>query len=98
MGAETMSLMTGGYNMETEKALKLYSLNLVSFVMLYSKIEPVVDVDESGVARFYFPETEQVKFLIKLYRSTSVSVSLKDYLNTFRKVREMARVARSEKD
>jgi hypothetical protein len=81
----------------TTKYAKLYSVNLVAFIYLVSKIEPITDINDKNEVFFLFPDTPEISLLINVYRSNRVSIDLKDYLGSFRHIRTLMYEAKKAK-
>lgn len=71
------------------KYKKLYSLNLIAYVYMVSKIEPILQKDSQGTIYFLFPDTESLTFIINTYRVGNPIVGLRDFTNTYRYLRKL---------
>ena len=72
-------------------AKKLYSINLVAFIYMVSKMEPTLGKDHMGNIYFLYPDTNDITLLINIYRRNRVSVDLKEYLTAYRHIRGLIR-------
>lgn len=66
---------------------KYYSVNLVAFIYMISKIEPVIEKDHLGQVYFLYESAPNITILTNIYRNNHVSVDLKDYLAAYRTIR-----------
>lgn len=81
----------------TTKYAKLYSVNLIAFIFMISKVEPLTQTDEKGEVYFLYEDSAELTLLINIYRSNHVSVDLKEYLTSFRHIRTLMYEAKKAK-
>lgn len=77
--------------MEEGKARKIFSLNLMVFVMYKTEISPELFYlveNGNGVVYATFPECAAVGGAIKAYKEQGTQVELKKYLNCFEQIRQ----------
>jgi hypothetical protein len=76
---------------------KIYSLNLAAFLLLTTGIVPLTEKDPIDPSRIYFifPNTPSTAFVIQAYRRTNVSIDLHNYLQCYRKIRNLTRTAKN---
>ena len=71
---------------------KIYSLNLAAFILMITKIEPILTHDEEkgkGFVNFLYPVCDEVRLIKQIYKQTNVSVDLHSYLNAYKDIRMM---------
>lgn len=74
---------------------KLYSLNLVAYILLVSKQEPVLGKDpNTGSVYFLYPDDNATNFLIATYKNGNPQVGLKDLTKAFNHIRTIMRAFR----
>lgn len=70
---------------------KIYSVNLAAFLFMIRHLEPTLDKDANGSVYFLFPDDMTTTLIINTYRRNRVSVDLKEYLSSYRHIRNMMR-------
>jgi hypothetical protein len=78
-------------------ANRIYSVNLAAFIYMVAKIQPSLDADVQGQVFFLFPDTPEVSLIIGIYRKNHVSVDLKEYLSSYRYIRDLIKKHRGVK-
>jgi hypothetical protein len=73
---------------------RVYSLNLATYIIMETGIEPTLDIDYSngnGLVHCVFPECEGVLAAIKAYKNDK---HLHSYLQTYGELRDSIKAAR----
>lgn len=74
---------------------KLYSLNLVAYIYLMAKEEPILGRDpRTGSVYFLYPDNNAINFLIQTYKNGNPTVGLKDLTKAFNHIRTIMRAFR----
>lgn len=74
---------------------KLYSLNLVAYIYMITKEEPILGKDpRTGSVYFLYPDNDTTNFLVSTYKNTNPRVGLKDLTDAFRHIRTTMRAFR----
>lgn len=67
---------------------KIYSLNLIAYIMLTTEIEPTYEKDKDGLIYAKFPHCQGVSFAIRQFRDSKCSVNLHSFLNCYKAIRK----------
>ncbi len=67
---------------------RIYSLNLIAYIMMTTEIEPTFEKDEEGVVYATFPLCQGVSFAIRQFRDKKCSVNLHCFLDTYKTIRK----------
>ena len=70
---------------------KLYSLNLIAYILLTTEIQPEFGRNEEGTIYAMFPECQGVKYAIKQFRTNTCAVNLHSFLNCYKTIRKAIR-------
>lgn len=71
---------------------KLYSLNLVAYIYMNTKEEPILGKDpRTGSVFFLYPDNNIINFLINTYKNNNPIVNLRDLTESFRHIRAVMR-------
>lgn len=77
---------------------KLYSLNLVAYILLITKEEPLLGKDpNTGSIYFLYPDDNTINFLITTYKNGNPTVGLKDLTAAYNRVKTIMRAYRSDR-
>ena len=74
-----------GVKMDREK--RIYSLNLIVYVILKTQIEPAFYMEEN-VVYAVFPECRGVAYAIRDFKKEECEVELHKFLNIYRDIRD----------
>jgi hypothetical protein len=71
---------------------KTYSLNLITFIILKTDLEPVLDVDkETGLVYGVFPICRGVTYAIRDFRRDKCKVEIHSFLSIYKQLKEKIR-------
>lgn len=67
---------------------RIYSLNLIAFIMMETGLQPSINQDEKGMFYGVFPEIRGVAYAIKKWKSAKCEVEIHRFLNCYKELRD----------